>query len=352
MSDPIDQQTSNVDEAPIRGRFHATNREHNDALADAMTRALEASSNEPGAVEDLLKLGIDEQTARLFAGRHHAGHTVGDIRNPDAPVETEPVSCSSSPSVSYYFWKWAANDLPGPPLEVYSALLRGEMHGAVQPFDARPLLGWLAKSAERGRSLGEEWEWRVYPPTTPTAARFVYVSCPRINGSRNRAERFSRDFRPLKLSGWDEEWGQLIPCLQPKTNAFILGQFPFERSYEVQPENLPDLLGRIVPEKREAWADLWNCRDHVKAIAEGAFFRVEWLVRHNRTDLPSSTKWQAKRRNRRKSSRSANNHPNLEPGKDPEGLLLADAVCIFEEFLRTGSRPKDYSWSKVKDYPA
>jgi hypothetical protein len=40
----------------------------------------------------------------------------------------------------YYFWKWADNDLPGRPVEVHAALLRGERHGALQCFDARPLL--------------------------------------------------------------------------------------------------------------------------------------------------------------------------------------------------------------------
>jgi len=30
-------------------------------------------------------------------------------------------------AASYYFWKWADNDLPGRPLEVHAALLRGEL---------------------------------------------------------------------------------------------------------------------------------------------------------------------------------------------------------------------------------
>ncbi len=46
----------------------------------------------------------------------------------------------------YYFWKWADNDLPGKPAEVYASLLRGEMHPALQTFDARPLVMELKKS--------------------------------------------------------------------------------------------------------------------------------------------------------------------------------------------------------------
>ena len=53
---------------------------------------------------------------------------------------------------SYYFWKWADNDLPGKPPEVWVALLRGEMHPALQSFDATSLLNALEDAAtERGR---------------------------------------------------------------------------------------------------------------------------------------------------------------------------------------------------------
>lgn len=50
-------------------------------------------------------------------------------------------------SASYYFWKWADNDLPGRPGDVHAALLRGELHPALQPFDARPLLEELGAAA-------------------------------------------------------------------------------------------------------------------------------------------------------------------------------------------------------------
>ena len=37
---------------------------------------------------------------------------------------------------SYYLWKWADNDLPGKPNEVFSALIKGALHPALQTFNA------------------------------------------------------------------------------------------------------------------------------------------------------------------------------------------------------------------------
>src|ERR1700691_2948914 len=125
---------------------------------------------------------------------------------------------------SYYFWKWADNDLPGRPAEVHADLLRGEMHPALQTFDARPLLKKLKSAATRGRACDEEWDWEVTPCDAPEQARFVFVTCPLLNGSEARVRWFSDEFAPLGLSGFDDGGGRLIPCLPPKLNSFILGQ--------------------------------------------------------------------------------------------------------------------------------
>jgi hypothetical protein len=80
-------------------------------------------------------------------------------------------------STSYYFWKWAENDVPGKPAEVWAALLRGELHPALQSFDARPLLNALEDAAAELRTVDEEWEWKVHPPTSPEKACFVFATC-------------------------------------------------------------------------------------------------------------------------------------------------------------------------------
>jgi len=117
-------------------------------------------------------------------------------------------------TASYYFWKWADNDVPGQPAEVHSALLRGELHPALQVFDARPLLAQLQECSQEGCNQGEEWSYYVHPVSTPATARFVFVICPRANSSESRVRAFYKRFVPLGLSGIDEQEGHLIPCLR------------------------------------------------------------------------------------------------------------------------------------------
>jgi len=116
----------------------------------------------------------------------------------------------------YYFWKWADNDLPGRPGEVWPMLLRGQMHPTLQTFDARPLIKQLEGSARRGRALGEEWSWQVEPRTSSGQARFVFVTCPPFNRDGRSVESLLQTIFPLDVSGYDEERGTLIPGLLPK----------------------------------------------------------------------------------------------------------------------------------------
>ncbi|MEI8374540.1 MAG: hypothetical protein WCJ35_17075 [Planctomycetota bacterium] len=118
-------------------------------------------------------------------------------------------------STSYYFWKWAENDIPGKPAEVSAALLRGELHPALQSFDARPLLNALEVAAAELRTVDEEWEWKVHPPTSPEKACFAFATCPPIYTSEASATRFLELFDSLGLSGCDDEGGELIPGLDP-----------------------------------------------------------------------------------------------------------------------------------------
>ena len=177
---------------------------------------------------------------------------------------------------SYYFWKWAENDLPGKPPEVWAALLRGEMHPALQCFDARPLVQRLGRR-RRSAALGEEWEWEVHPPASPEKARFVFVTCPRVNTSKARVECFLDRFLPLGVSGCDDEGGKLIPGFNPKLNYFVTGQLP-NSGYDcdITADELPFFLRRIRPGQRDPWGDLVNRRGVLTAMAEGRRFRVQW----------------------------------------------------------------------------
>ena len=79
-----------------------------------------------------------------------------------------------------FFWKWAYNDLPGKPTDVCAALLRGELHPAVQPFDARPVIEAIEKLPFEDLSIQrDEYKWDVNKASHSNQAQFVRFRYPR-----------------------------------------------------------------------------------------------------------------------------------------------------------------------------
>jgi hypothetical protein len=252
-------------------------------------------------------------------------------------------------SGSYYFWKWADNDLPGRPTEVHAALLHGEMHAAVQIFDARPLLKKLERVAAQGRKRGEEWYWEVTPRGASEQARFVFVTCPIFNASRKRATWFGNHFLPFELSGVEEGYGRLIPCMRPKLSQFIPGQCPEETAYDIAPDELPILLRQIVPGFSEAWAELLDRYRGVVAIAKGRRFRVEWREYFDWKKPRQFKQWRAKYPKQFDTPRCATHERSRAFDRDTDLLLFADTLRIFKAFLRGEPRPSQYRWQAVKN---
>lgn len=250
---------------------------------------------------------------------------------------------------SYYFWKWADNDLPGKPPEVWAALLRGEMHPALKWFDARPLLNALEDAAAEARAVGEEWEWEVHPPASPEKARFVFVTCPPVYASEARARRFLDRFAPLDVSGCDDDGGKLIPGLDPKLNYFLTGQVrPCDYACDITADELPFFLRRIRPDRRDPWGDLVNRRGLVTALAEGRRFRVQWTEWPEGKPRSQFILWHARDPKRLAALAGMDNTRKLPRDKDPAFLTYADTLRIFKSFLRCAPRPPQYCWRKSR----
>jgi len=246
---------------------------------------------------------------------------------------------------SFYFWKWADNDLSGKPADVYASLMRGQLHPALQPFDARPLLRALQKLATKGRKHGEEWDLVTHPALSPHDARFVFVTCPAYYWSKAPGHKFFRRIDPL-VSGYDEQRGIILPGFPPKLNCFIHGQFYYERSYDISEEDLPVMLRQIRPKEKHAFGILKNrCGQYVQCFAKGRRFVVEW---RETQDDNKFDHWKAQDRDRL-SKLDGPYHPNIAPGRDPDLLRYSDALRIFREFMRGKPRPAHYHWLNIND---
>jgi hypothetical protein len=249
---------------------------------------------------------------------------------------------------SYYFWKWADNDLPGKPPEVWAALLRGELHPALQLFDARPLLQALEDATTEARTAGEEWEWEVHPPASPAKARFVFVTCPQLNASKERVTKFIGRFAPLGVSGCDDEGGKLLPGLNPKLNYFVTGQLSdCDIIYDITGDELPFLLRRIRPGRPDPWGELWTGHAAVVAVKESRRFRVEWREWPDEKVRSQFVQWRARDAKRLAALGGKDDIQKLPRETDPDFLTYADTLNIFQAFLRGESRPAQYHWRYI-----
>lgn len=250
-------------------------------------------------------------------------------------------------TASYYFWKWADNDLPGRPHEVHAALLRGELHPALQTFDARPLLKKLERAAVQGRKRGEEWDWQMEPAGLEKQARFVFVTCPALDDSEARMQRFHREFCTLGLSGCDEARAQVIPGCQPKLNCFITGQLPWARAYDITPDDLPFLIKRINPRGRDPFGIIEDRRNYfVQCFAEGRRYIVEW-AQNQYHPVEIYDQWRAQDPKRLAALGGIYSGEKIDERVIPDLMRYADTLSIFTAFLRGEMRPATYSWRNV-----
>lgn len=248
---------------------------------------------------------------------------------------------------SYYLWKWADNDLPGKPNDVFADLVRGQMHPALQPFDARSVLERLTALAADRRKLGEDWDWQVQQADNPVHTHFIFLRAPMIDGTRERYIRFSDAMKGLELSGYDEQFGYVIQGMRPKLNCFFWGQCPRERSYDISADELPVFLRRIDAHNTDPFAVLEDRRHYfVQCYAHKRRFCVEWRENYDLANWKKFMHWRALTPKRPGSPqvKFRNNHGH----SDHDTLTFADTLRIFQAFLRGDSRPSRYCWRDIR----
>lgn len=240
---------------------------------------------------------------------------------------------------SYYLWKWAENDVPGKPDQVFSALVRGELHPALQTFNAQPLLRCLDTFAAGRRALGEDWNWQVHPACEPTAARFVFLTGPHLHDSEYRMKAFEKAMRSLGLSGYDEQYGHVIHLFPPKFNCLLFGQDHRERYYDVTADEVPILLGHVDGTMRAPFVVLEDNRScFVQCYASERHFHVEWRENYDPDNSSNFQHWRAWPPTQACPSQAI---------RDSDMMSFADTVRIFQTFLKGKPKPSCYDWKNI-----
>ena len=265
----------------------------------------------------------------------------------------------SQASATYYLWKWADNDLPGPPNEVFSQLLHGRMHPAIQAFDAAPVVRQLERIAAQGRSTGEEWDWQIHQAPTGRKAAFIFLTCPAVRGCSRMCMKFCRQLLQADISGYDEGHGRLIDYFPPKKNYWKCFEVD-EPMYDVTEDDLPVLLHR----DHESAPILYDRHNNfVQCCGYHRRFMVEWQELYDLADPNKCSQWRAgylaiapgKRRQFATVQLHANRlNSDFEwIGQPPtsnsaqELILHQDALRILRAFLRGEPRPTQYRWSDI-----
>ena len=138
-----------------------------------------------------------------------------------------------------FFWKWANNDLPGKPTDVCAALLRGELHPAVQPFDARPAIESLP--FEDLSINREEYKWDVNKASHSNQAQFVHFTYPRPFEAQKIYHLLADELLPLGICCFDESLGggnETISGRNYVNKPFQINNVEWQAS-EIEGEGLP-----------------------------------------------------------------------------------------------------------------
>jgi len=265
---------------------------------------------------------------------------------------------------SYYLWKWADNNLPGPPDEVFSELLHGRMHPAIQAFDPASVIRRLEQVSAQGRLAGEEWDWQIQPSSSGRQVSFIFLTCPTVERYGRMRRRFCDSLLDLDISGYDEQRGQLMYCFCPKKNAWECGETG-EVFYDITEDDLPVLFRRIPTDGCDASAILEDRRNHfVQCEPLNRRFTVEWRENYDLADFSRFGQWRAgyyestpRRPRLFVPSRFGHEVINRDcelvylkaSEKKHELIRYQDALRIFRAFLRGGPRPPQYRWQDIKD---
>lgn len=232
-----------------------------------------------------------------------------------------------------FFWKWADNDLPGKPTDVCAALLRGELHPAVQPFDARPVIKAIESLPFEDLSIQrDEYKWDVNKASHSNQAQFVRFTYPRPFEAQKIYHLLADELLPLGICCFDESLGMLGDWFAPKINEFQLGfwpgDLPGEIVYDISSDELSALFNRIrgCPEKLEPFAMLSDKRSHfVQCFGKQNGFIVEWAENHFVNGSRCFGIWKAL-------------------ANSSELLNYDEALNVFQAFYLRQPRPSQFHW--------
>lgn len=235
---------------------------------------------------------------------------------------------------------------------MHADLLRGVLHPALQPFDARPVVKAIAALVAREpQRQQDEWEWRAIPEDEDHHAHFVFLVVPRSRNLKSMHYELSKHLASLGVTCFDEGSGRMGAGFPPKFNEFQIGDWPGETHYDIGPDALPDLLRRIRPkpflpaafltDRRTCYAQCYQVNDFPEL---GTRFVVEWRVSRSLANPARFDHWKAQDKKKLAALTVPYESEGIPPADEPDLLEFEDVTRIFNAFLQGKARPRGYHW--------
>jgi hypothetical protein len=234
---------------------------------------------------------------------------------------------------TFTIWKWADNDLPGKPNEVFATLMSGRMHPALQPFDACPILRRIEGLALRDRRQGKEWDWQVQPDKETGATRFLHVTAPTGRYPGLPCESLGETVYRRGLVAYDEHLGRLAYG-GPKRFCLEFSSRPW--AYDFEEADLPVLVRQLYARHGSHHGALVNHRQDFLGICmdDGCYHNIEWRRYIGRVEGPFE-QWQA----------CSKRTPTGTRGK--YRLRFSEVLAIARSFYRQEPRSTVCRWRDI-----
>lgn len=270
-------------------------------------------------------------------------------------------------TASYYFWKWADNDLPGPPEEVHAALLRGKMHAAIQPFDPAKLLKQFEKDAARDRKKGGEWDWQVVWDEEPDCAKFVFVTLPEPPSEGKEYLRVWKQCYTACVFGWRDDEERCFPGSMPKKHLWKPGEG--DEVWDPDESLLSELLEGLTASGEGGQAMLCNRNDdYIQVAALAGRFTVEWHECRYTQRWGDYEQWQGRYKQPGRTMKGRRIVRRFVPRdlevvrflegqwcfrysktREFELICASDVLALLRCFLRGESRPQHFQWISLTE---
>lgn len=244
----------------------------------------------------------------------------------------------------YFVWKWAENDEKGKPHDVFAALMRGQLHPALQPFSEK--YDDLFKPLLRSCSDDSGTFYQEYVKDKTTGLTIAI----HITGKHHNPHPVLDEI----LAHTDLETcsvldGRMTNCALPKHFCFRFDNHT--PVYDFEYDEIPTLISYI-NSRNNFFGGIKDAHgSFIQAIEGDRRYCVEWAGWHDWKERTweQYEHFRAGLKQRSKGTLRLGSRTRTPIINKNEALSFADVLTCFQAFYRHEPRPSQYIWRNINE---